>query len=306
MTRVSSFGHNQAMINGLLRNQQQLMETQKQLNTGKKADDYAGLSREVSPLVGAKSEKARTEQYLSAVEEVTGKLDFNDLHMTRMHDQMKSLRQTILDGLAADKFSAFQEKLQQTFDSVTSALNAKVDGDYLFGGTRNDTKPVTASSLSDLASLGSAADAFQNGRVKPSAKVDDGVTVEYGMLAEDVGKEVMASLKRIADYQDANGQIDGKPSAAERSFLETELGKMKSAMEELTSKTVENGIRTNQVKEIRDRHESAETFLKTFISDIEDVDVAKAISRLKQNQVALDGSLKVVSQLSQTSLLKFI
>jgi len=306
MTRVSSFGHNQAMINGLLRNQQQLMETQQQINTGKKANDYAGLSREVSPLIGAQTEKARTDQYIAAVEEVTGKLDFNDLHLTRMYDETKSLRSTILDGMAAGEFSAFDEKLQQTFESVISALNAKVGGDFLFGGTRSDTKPVTINSLSDLIALPNASDAFQNGRIKPSAKVDDGVTVEYGMLAEEIGTDVLASLKRIADYQDTNGPIEGKLTAAERSFLETELGNIKSALEGLTSKTVENGIRTNQVKEIQGRHESAETFLKTFISDIEDVDIAEAISRLKQNQVALEGSLRVMSQLSRVSLLDYI
>lgn len=306
MTRVSSFGHNQAMLNGLLQNQQQLMQTQQQVNTGKKANDYAGLSRDVSPLVGAHSEKARTDQYLTAVQEVTGRLDFNDLNLTRIYDEMKSLRDTMLDGVAADEFAAFDEKLQQTFDSVISALNVKVDGDFLFGGTRSDAKPVTVNSLSDLVSLPNAADAFQNGRIKPSAKVDDGVTVEHGMLAEDVGTEVLASLKRIADYHDANGTIDGKLTTAERNFLETELDNMKSAMEGVTSKTVENGIRTNQVNEIKERHESAETFLKTFISDIEDVDIAEAISRLQQNQVALEGSLRVMSQLSRVSLLDYI
>ena len=42
------------------------------------------------------------------------------------------------------------------------------------------------------------------------------------------------------------------------------------------------------------------------ISDIEDVDMASAVTRLNGDQTALQASYKVMAQLSQLSLLNFL
>ena len=44
----------------------------------------------------------------------------------------------------------------------------------------------------------------------------------------------------------------------------------------------------------------------TFISDIEDVNMAEAITRVNNDQIALDVSYKLTSELSRLSLLNFI
>ena len=44
----------------------------------------------------------------------------------------------------------------------------------------------------------------------------------------------------------------------------------------------------------------------SFTSDLEDVDMGEAISRLNQNQVALQAALQVTSQLNKISLLNYL
>lgn len=307
MTRVSTFGHNQTMINNLLANQAKLVTSQEQISSGKKASTYSGLGRDISPLLGAKTVKSQTSTYLDTTNSVLDKLNFNDMYLGNLYDQAKSMNQSMMQGLSADSFSAFQDTLQQTFDTVVNTLNAQVGGVYIFGGTRSDTKPVTVSSLSDLVALPTASDAFANNDVKPSARVDNGVTVDYGMLASDVGKDIMASLKRIAEFQvSASGPLDGNLTAAQRTFIQGELTNIKQAMQGITQSQVENGIRTNKMTELRDRHESAGVVLDTFISKTEDVDISKAVTDLQQGQTALQASLQVMSKLSQLSLLNYI
>jgi len=307
MTRVSSFGHNQSMINSLLANQARLMQTQEQISSGNKADSYSGLGRDISPLLGAKTVKSQTDTYLDTTNRVLDKLSFNDLYLGNIYDQTSALRDTMLSGLSNEEFASFDETLQQTFNTVVNTLNTNMGGAYIFGGTRTDAKPVTVDSLADLAALPTVDDAFQNSQVKPSATVDNGVSVEYGMLADDVGREVMASLKRLAEFQAGpDGPLDGPLTAAQRTFVESELDNIKSAMEDITSSQVENGIRTNKMTELRDRHESSNVVLDTFISNIEDVDMATAVTQLQQGQVALQASLNVLSRVSQMSLLDYI
>jgi len=307
MTRVSSFGHNQSMLTNLLANQARLVRSQEQISSGKTADSYAALGRDISPLMGAKTVKSQTDTYLSTTNAVLDKLTFNDLYLGNVYDQTSSLNETLMSGLANQEFASFGDTLEQTFDTVVNTLNTSVGGVYIFGGTRADTKPVSVESLADLAALPSVDDAFQNSDVKPSATVDAGVSVEYGMLADDVGREVMASLKRLAEFQAGpDGPLDGPLTAAQRSFVEGEIGNIRDAMDSVTRSQVENGMRTNTLTELRDRHESTNVVLETFISNIEDVDMAEAITRMQQGQVALQGSLSVLSRVSQLSLLDYI
>jgi flagellar hook-associated protein 3 FlgL len=257
--------------------------------------------------MGAKTAQSQTDTYLSTTNSVLDKLSFNDLYLGNIYDQTSAMRDTLTSGLSNEEFSSFDETLQQTFDTVVNTLNTSVGGVYIFGGTRSDTKPVSVDSLADLAALPSVDDAFQNGDVKPSATVDTGVSVEYGMLADDVGREVMASLKRLAEFQAGpDGPLDGPLTPAQRSFVQTEIQNIKGAMDSVTSSQVENGLRTSTMTELRDRHESANVVLKTFISNIEDVDVAEAVTRMQQGQVALQASLSVLGRVSQMSLLDYI
>ena len=307
MTRVSSFGHNQTMINNLLANQAKLVTSQEQISSGKKASTYSELGRDISPLMGAKTVKSQTDTFLQSTNAVLDKLNFNDMYLGNLYDQSKSLKDSMMQGLSAEDCTSFQETLQQTFDTVVNTLNAQVGGVYIFGGTRSDSKPVTVQTLADLVALPTSDDAFANSDVKPSARVDNGVTVEYGMLASDVGKDIMASLKRIAEFQvGPDGPLNGALTPNQRTFIEGELSNIKQAMDSITQSQVENGIRTNKMTELRDRHESAGTVLDKFISDIEDVDIAKAATDLQTNQTSLQASLQVLSQLSKLTLLDFI
>ncbi|MEX0300304.1 MAG: flagellin [Kordiimonas sp.] len=47
-------------------------------------------------------------------------------------------------------------------------------------------------------------------------------------------------------------------------------------------------------------------FLETFIADLEDVDIAEAVTRLNNDQVALEASYRSIGSLSQLSLLRFL
>ena len=57
---------------------------------------------------------------------------------------------------------------------------------------------------------------------------------------------------------------------------------------------------------VQQRHAEDRTFLMGFVGDIEDVDLAEAITRLNQQQLALEASYQVFSTLNRITLLDFI
>lgn len=307
MTRVSSFGLNQILIADLQRNQERVATGQRQINSGKKTDEYRGLSRQIETLLGAKSLQTRNFNHLDMIAEISGKLDFNDLHLNSMYDQMESLRSTILSTIANEDSAGLVEELTQSLLSVLGSLNTKVGGTYLFGGNRSDVPPVTISTLNDLITAPSAASVFQNGLNKPMARVDESITLEFGLLADEIAEPILDVLRDIAAFNNGvNGPLTGKLTSVQRTFLEGILPKMEAATAKVTEMTTINGVRMNRLDTIRDRVEINVSFLGNFISDIEDTDMTEAILNLNADQAALQASYSALSTLFEISLLDFI
>jgi len=307
MTRVSSFGHNQSMVNSLLQNQSRLFDVQRQINTGKKADEFRGYTREAETLLSARTLKSRTEGYVATAKDIRRKLDTNELQMEGMHDAADDLKQTIVDALGQNQAISFSESLQQAIASVLSSLNTQVNGNYIFAGSRTDTKPVAAQSLADLVAAPSVASLFQNDTEKLSGKVGDNVEIEYGLLASDIATDLLTSLKALADY-DAGpfGPLDGPLTAAQRSFLQTEMANLTTAIDTVQSYISQNGLRQNRAEDVSETLEAGSNFLEVFISDIEDVNLTEAAMRLNGDQLALQASYSIMGQLSKLSLLNYL
>lgn len=307
MTRVASFSQSQSLLQGILRNQSSLFEAQKQSTTGKKSDDFAGIANQVSTLVGAKALKARTDSYISSAETISRNLQVYDVQLTAITDTARDARQTITQALAQEEAVGFSTIMGEAYNRIASALNTKVGGSFIFAGSKTDTAPLLATSFADLPALASVADAFANDQIKASARTGDNIETEFGLLADEVADEVLASFKRMAEFEAGpDGPINGKLTANQRAFLENELAMLDAAIADSQNAQVTNGLKATKLDEIKAQHEDQRNFLETFISGIEDVNIAEAISRVQNDLAALEVSFRVVGQISRLSLSDFI
>jgi flagellar hook-associated protein 3 FlgL len=307
MTRVSSFGHNQSLINGLLQNQSKLFEVQQQINTGKKASEFRGFAREAETLLSARSLKSRTEGYLSALADVKRRLDSNDLQLSAVRTAADNLHEALINTIAQDKALAFTENLDQALTVIVTALNTQVAGNYIFGGSRSDTRPVNINNVADLLAAPSIADVFQNDDKKLSIKVSDGVDVEHGLLASDIATDLLASIRALAEFNvGPDGPLEGQLTDPQRAFLKTEMANLVAATEKLQSYISVNGLRQNRLDALDNDLTANKDFLEIFISDIEDVNLAEAITRANNDQLALEASYSVIGRLTQLSLLNHL
>ena len=92
----------------------------------------------------------------------------------------------------------------------------------------------------------------------------------------------------------------------QRAFLIQELPQITQAFDELNLAVARNGINMRTLEDTQDRHTADLTFLRIFIGDIQDVDAAEAISNLNLDQLALEVSFRVFSQLTRLSLVDLI
>ena len=307
MTRVSSFGQQSQMVRTLMENQQRVFEGQRQIATGKKTDEFAGLAGVTSTALSSRSFLARIETFQSSIKTVRGKLDANDVQIQGMLTSMEALRDNIQVALSNNQAEGFSEMLDQTFRFMVNGLNTNFDGGYLFSGAKTGTRPVNVNDLAGLSALPAVADAFDNSDVAFRAKVADNVDLEFGMLADDLATGSFTILKDLYDYdQGPDGPLNGELTQTQWNFLQSQLATITSAIDDLRQKQVNNGLVNQRLDIVDEQHADTAVFVEVFIADLEDVDIAEAVTRLNNNQVALEASYRAVSALADLSLLDFL
>jgi len=306
MVRVSSFGQQQVLIQSIMNNQQKVFEDQRQISTGKKTDEYRGLAGQTNTVLGARAFMSRTETYQQSIDTIRGKLNANDVQVDGILGSMEKLKETMQLSLANNQAEGFEEFLDQTYKFVTNALNTNFDGTYLFSGAETGTKPVNATTLAELDALPAVADAFDNAPTAFEARIADGVNLGFGLLANDVGTEIFQEMLDLYDEIQTNGPIDGEITDAQRTFLQGKIATMETAIDSVRQVQVSNGLAFERLEVVEEQHADSLVFLEVFIADMEDVDIAEAITRLNNDKVALEASYQAVGSLSQLTLLRFL
>ena len=284
-----------------------LDQSNRQVSSGHVADNYAGYAGKTAALEGARTAASRAEADFATANEAARRLDLQDNLVTQLSDLGNDVRQAITDAVANGNGASLMTQLQGYFDQAVQILNAK-DGDtYIFAGEKDGTAPVTTATLGDLAALPAASDAFVNGSVKRSMRIGQGQTVEVGQLASDLGTQLFALFRDVAQFDSGvNGPFGTDLTGAQSDFLSTNIKTAADAAGDINVQAGANGFKYQAVKDAMDHLHASSTIYKTFVSNIEDVDMAEAVSRLNQNQLAFQASLQVTAKLNQVSLLDFL
>ncbi|MDG1995301.1 MAG: flagellin [Emcibacteraceae bacterium] len=305
MTRVSSLGQQQVMLNSILNNQSQLFKNQKQVASGKVGENYKEFTGEVNTLLGSKNVLDRTVSYMGSATHVKRNLDVNNLQLESIMGRTEDIRHALLESVAQDKTFVLMDTVEEAFSSIIASLNTDIGGVHIFSGGRTDVPPIVGDNIGDLVAATSAADMFQNDGRKAIAKIGANTNMEYSLLADEVAEDVFAAIKALADF-DALTPISGDLTPAQSTFIESQLAVFDSAIEDLRVVMSSNGMRFGRADELLTEHEENDSFMLSFISDIEDVNMAEAITRVNNDSKALEISYKLTSELSRLSLLNFI
>jgi flagellar hook-associated protein 3 FlgL len=284
--------------------------TQQQIASGVNATTYAGFGTQTQVLQATISANARNTAYQAATTLAVTQSDLQDTQLTSLSGLAIDLKKTISTALSSNDPTTLMSQVQSIFSQAVSILNSKdANGDYIYGGGNNATPPVNVTSLSQLAALPSVAQAFSNGNDHKSVQVADGQTITYGLTASSVATGLMQALADIGSFdQGASGNFDNSAalSGAQNSFLTTELGTVSSASNGLNNVTAQNGDNFSALQNAQSQQQAMATLYSGFISKIQDVDMAQAVTQLSVNQTQLQAALQVTAGLHQLSLLNYM
>ena len=306
--RIATNSQSQLMLSQIQQAELALNKAQTQVTSGKVATDYAGIGDKTAMLEATRSAANRADAYQSATTLAVNQANLQDNQMSSLSDLANQLRQAITTATGDNDGSTLMTTAQGIFDQVVQILNSKdSNGNYLYGGDKNNQPPVTATSLNDLISMTSSSDAFQTGTAANSVMIGDGQSVKVGMLASDIGSGLLKTLKDIADFNAGpNGNFSTGLTDAQSTFLSGEIQTATTAASQVNNAAAANGNVYGQLKDASANQKAMSNLFQRVVANIEQVDMPTAITQLNQSQVALQAALQVTAQLNQVSLLNYL
>jgi len=305
--RVATSNQSQYFLSQIMKASKALDVTQAQVSSGKTSSDFTGIGDKTAALEVARAAAARADAYQSNTQLALTQTDLQNTQLTGLSNLAGQLQKAIRTAAGNADGTSLMDTAQTIFQQAESILNATdSNGNYLYGGQKSDTPPFTATSLAQLSSE-PVTGFFVNGTVAKSVQVGDGQTQKIGVLASGIGADLMNALKSLYQADSPAGSLSGQLSDTQTTALTaTVLPLATQAVTALNTATAANGNNYSSLKDAVTNQQSLSSLYGGFVSDIEDVNMAQALTNLNANQLALQAALTVTAKLSQLSLLNYL
>jgi flagellar hook-associated protein 3 FlgL len=319
MTRISTFQQSQTLLNEMMANQKKVATAQRQVTTGHVAEFYKDIHMDVTNLAGGKSLLSRLEQYQVNNGQVLNRLSNYDQAIAGIEASGGDVREAVMSSISTASTQGLYSTIVGSFDNVLNFLNSQNTEGYLFAGTNRDVPPVSISSIDDLlVAAEPPTDIFQNNDLKAAVRIDENRTLEVGILADELGLEIMTAFQRLAMWQNGiipttapvpagpSGNLATPLSQEDQDFLVGEIANLEQLIDNISEFRGTNGLNQKTMEDTQETLLLQVNQAKELVSGIEDVDAAEAISNLNQKNFALEASYSVLSQINRLSLLNFL
>lgn len=305
MTRVSDSASHAMMLANLNRSLGNARELQVQVSTGKIGLDYAALGRDSQRLVSLEGERVRADAFVDRNRVVDLRLQKMETVVAQITEAASEAKSVLVS--AGHHYNAAEldldGQMQGLLETVAGLLNSEHNGRSLFAGGRTDTAPVDLSALpADGEFLADTADTFyyEGDDQVLRHRASDTLSVDYGVTASESGFETLIRGLKIAQTVD-NSDPDGARQRVDRA-----LELINQAIDELPDVRGRIGGSRAVLEEETVRMEDFRLALDESIGDLENVDLAEAISRLSEHEAQMQAALAALAQLRQVTLTNFL
>ncbi len=342
---ISSLSVSQALRYSTMRTQGDLVKAQKELDTGKVFD--SGLA------LGART--AQTVTFARDLERLNGIVDSNGIVSARLKATQNAL--TGLTGIAQDLLgvltasssgdtdpSIARDSGRAALSAMTSILNTRINGEYIFAGINTDVKPLEGFGAGSAAKTAFDAafqthfgfaqddpaaanistaqmDAFITAALEPQflgagwqgnwSNATDQPIVSRISLNETAETSVSGNsdaIRKLTMAAAAIGDLfDSKLSVAGRNALiEKMVGVAGEAISSLAALQSQTGIVEQRVDQASERMKMQADLFERMIVETEGVDPYKAASRVQDLLSHIETSYALTARIQQISLLRFL
>ena len=308
MIRITQAGLFNNVTQKMNQTQVALAKTQEQISTGKRVLKPSDDPTTATAVMNLNTKMAQNERYGSNLDRANSLLSAQDSTLTSVTGALDRIKALLLraandtyndqDRLAvAVEIESVTEYLRQTANTQSS------DGSYIFSGYVQGQEPFQQGSDGKVSYFGSTD--------VQKVEIAEQSMMAVGLPGSDVfGTQVLPpDSDGNARSGDLFGQLANTITALKNNDAETlraTLGDLNTFHDNITIQHAKVGARMNRIDMQKEWNENLDGDYKIMKSQLEDLDYVEAVTRLKNQSVALQAGQQSFAKISQLSLFDYI
>jgi len=299
--RIATMQVFQGGLNSMLDQQARVYKTQLQLGTGKQFASPADNPTAAAQVLGLNETLSITGQYKANITAAASRLELSDTALGTAVNVLQRARELAVRGLngslGADERRAVAQEVRQLGNEMMALANSQDgNGDYMYAGSRVQGAPFSDNGSGTFSYAGDQVQRqIQIGAGRQIADGDSGLDVFMKVPSTAGGYEdVFSTLNTLATDLEANTpQLDS-------------LAQLDNGMEHLLQVRASVGARLNSIDNQEEINSFLEVQLASVRSNVEDLDIAEAYSRLTQETLVLQSAQAAYSRVAGLSLFNYL
>ncbi|HET7488081.1 MAG TPA: flagellar hook-associated protein FlgL [Acidimicrobiales bacterium] len=287
------------VLAGLQTNLERMQGIQNRLSSGKQLNRPSDSPSGVLDAMGYRANLRRLDQYTRNADDGLGWLGTADQSLTSSLDLVRRARDLMVGagnaGLSQESRDAMASELDSIRASLLSVANTRYGDRPIFAGTSAVTDAYTA------------AGAYQGDAGAVERSVGQGARVTVNLTGPEVfgpaaggGPSIFDVLATAAtDLRSGNPVQLANVTSADLSALDGWRTRIQDQLSVV-------GARYNRIETMRTRADDSTSTISQRLSDVEDVDLPKAVTELQMQQVAYQAALAASARVVQPSLVDFL
>lgn len=276
-------------------------QLQDQLATGKKitrpSDD---------PVVAMKGMFYRSnltgiEQYKRNLSELYLWMENSEAGIDQANQGLQRVRELTIQGkndtLSPEDRQAVAREIEQIKQDLVNVADTQVAGRYIFHGTDVSKSPLADKGIDNNQAPQVAANLASPEIDNYQIEISRGVSLKANVNPNNVFSQ---------DMFNAVYNIQKALESGDTTALDTELGNLDKAMDQLSAERSELGARYNRLEMVDDRLLQQEITANRVLSDNEDADIERVITDLKTQESVHRAALGVGARIIQPTLMDFL
>jgi len=292
--RVSEMMLFKSVGDRLHRQTNRMMKVQEQVSSGKRINRPSDDPIALAQVISHDKSLAESDQYLRNIGQGRNFLSITETALQSVEDQLLraralSVQMANASQSAADRASAAVE-IKQIHEQLIALANTQQGDSYVFAGDKTRTLPFqpdgtyTGDSGESRVAVGAGASVIKN--------------IPGGRLFKGLGGGIDL-FKTVKDLQTAleGNDVNG---------IQTALGALSTAQDQVLGERALIGARLNRLETSENVLKDFKLTVSSLKSDLEDVDITRAISDLVLQQTLLETTRATAARLMQRTLLDFL
>jgi flagellar hook-associated protein 3 FlgL len=278
----------------LSRRTERIMKINRSIASGKRINEPSDDPLAMTRVLEYRTSLASMDQYAKNIDQGLSWLKTGESSLYEANQLLVRTKELVLSQVTGtathETRQATAAEVLEIFEQMIQLADTRLGERFIFSGFKTDTAPFP--SVSDYTYRG------DTGAIQIEIAKNQKVTINLNgsEIFTDSSVSILQTLDDVVTHL-RNDDVSG---------LEGDIDTIDSSVDHILATLAEVGAKTRQLESTKDNFEDLRLNVTELLSNLEDTDLAEAVTELSLQETAYQASLASAARLLETSLLDFL